>query len=155
MQVYLVQHGEAKPESEDPERSLTDKGRSEVEAVARHIAVAGVSVHRIFHSGKLRAKQTAELFARYLQPAQGVSEKSGLGPMDDPGEVRQMVEQAEQSVMLVGHLPHLTRLASLLIIDNPDKEVIKFKMGGVVCLGMTDGAWSLDWILPPELAARS
>jgi len=155
MHLYLVQHGQPKAESEDSQRPLTDKGKSEVESVARHIANSGVTIHRIFHSGKLRARQTAELFAQYLAPAQGVAEKSGLGPTDEPGEAKRIVQQAEDSVMLVGHLPHLSRLASLLLLDNAEKEVISFKMGGVVCLGRKNEAWSVDWILLPEIAVRT
>lgn len=152
MEVYLVQHGESKPESEDPERPLTDKGRGEVESVARYIAERGAKVSQILHSGRLRAKQTAELFARYLVPAQGVAEQRGLAPLDDPGEAKQMVEQAETSLMLVGHLPHLSRLASLLILGSPEKEVVGFTKGGVVCLGRRNGDWSVNWALPAELA---
>lgn len=152
MEIYLVQHGESKPESEDPERPLTDKGKAEVESVARYIAQRGAKVSQIFHSGRLRAKQTAELFARHLVPAQGVREQKGLAPLDDPHEAKQMVEQAETSLMLVGHLPHLSKLASLLILGNPEKEVVRFRMGGVVCLGRRNGDWSLNWALPSELA---
>ena len=56
MDIYLVQHGEAKPEAEDPERSLSDKGKKEVESSARHAAAVGIEVAQILHSGKLRAK---------------------------------------------------------------------------------------------------
>ena len=116
MEVYLVQHSEAKPESEDPERPLTDKGRADVESVARYVAGSGVEVSRILHSGRLRAKQTAEILAQHLVPPQGVLEQGGLGPLDDPQEAKRLVEQAGKPLMLVGHLPHLSRLAALLIL---------------------------------------
>lgn len=151
MEIYLVQHGESKPESEDPERPLTDKGKAEVEAVACYIAERGVKVAQIFHSGKLRAKQTAELFARYLVPVQVVKEQKGLAPLDDPHEAKLIVEQAEKSLMLVGHLPHLSRLVSLLVLGDTEKEVVRFRMGGVVCLSRKDDIWELNWVLPPEL----
>ena len=80
MEIYLVQHGEAKPESEAPERPLTDKGRTEVESVAYYVAGLGVKVSRIVHSGKLRAKQTAEIFAQKLRPSQDTVGQEGLGP---------------------------------------------------------------------------
>jgi len=59
MEVYLVQHGESRPESEDLQRPLTDKGRADVEYAALHIAGLGLQVTRIFHSNRLRTKQTA------------------------------------------------------------------------------------------------
>ncbi|HDD66024.1 MAG TPA: phosphohistidine phosphatase SixA, partial [Nitrososphaeria archaeon] len=61
MKVYLVQHGEAKREEEDPARPLTEEGKREVEDVARFLAELGVRVDRILHSGKLRAAQTANI----------------------------------------------------------------------------------------------
>jgi phosphohistidine phosphatase len=93
---------ESKPESADSQRPLTDKGRADVEHVALYIAGLGLQVTRIFHSSRLRAKQTAEIF----------------------------VQREEKSLMIVGHLPHLSRLASLLILDDTEKEVVRFSMGG-------------------------
>lgn len=151
MEVYLVQHGEAKPESEDPERPLTGKGRAEVESVARHVAGLGVTVARILHSGRLRAKQTAEIFAQHLVPPEGVLEQKGLGPLDDPQEAKRLIQQAKRPLMVVGHLPHLSRLTALLISGDPEKEVVRFSMGGIVYLGKNDDGWSIGWALVPRL----
>ena len=38
------------------------------------------------------------------------------------------------SIALVGHLPFLDRLASLLITDDENTHVIQFRMGGLVKL---------------------
>jgi len=59
MRIYLVQHGASKSEAEDPQRSLTDEGRRTVEEMAVYLTGAGVSVDRIKHSTKFRARQTA------------------------------------------------------------------------------------------------
>jgi len=155
MEVYLVQHGEAKPESEDCERPLTDKGRTEVEYVASYVASLGVKVSRILHSGRLRAKQTAEIFAQHLAPPQGVLEQRGLGPLDDPQEAKRLIQQAGRPLMLVGHLPHLSRLTASLILGDPEKEVVKFSMGGVVYLGRSDDFWSIGWALVPRLVRQT
>jgi phosphohistidine phosphatase len=53
--------------------------------------------------------------------------------------------------MLVGHLPHLSRLASWLLIGDPGKEILRFRNGGIVCLARAGGRWLLQWILAPEL----
>jgi phosphohistidine phosphatase len=84
MRLYLVQHGEAKREEEDPSRPLTENGRIEVERVAEFLARAGVKVDRILHSGRLRAAQTAEILARHLRPSKGVERAEGLDPLADP-----------------------------------------------------------------------
>jgi phosphohistidine phosphatase len=153
VQVYLVQHGEAKPETEDPARPLTDRGREEVRRVARHAAALRLQVAEIRHSGKLRARQTAEIFAAALVPSHGVQEMDGLAPADAPGKARGEIESAREPVMLVGHLPHLRHLASLLLVGDPDREIIRFRNGAIVCLVKSEGGWLLQWILTPELAS--
>jgi len=154
MEVYLVQHGESKPESEDSQRPLTDKGRADVEYVALYIAGLRLQVTRIFHSSRLRAKQTAEIFAQHLVPAPTILEHKGLGPSDDPHQTKRLIQEEEKSLILVGHLPHLSRLASLLILDDPEKEVIRFSMGGVVCLGKSGDGWLIDWSIIPKIVRQ-
>jgi len=151
MKVYLVQHGEPKAETEDPDRPLTEKGKEVVASVASYCASLELGVAQILHSGRLRATQTAELFARYLAPARGIREEKGLGPLDDPGEAKRLIKQAERPLMMVGHLPHLSRLVSLLVLGTPEYEIVKFKMGGVMCLSESDNKWFVDWVLVPEL----
>jgi hypothetical protein len=83
MDIYLVQHGEARPEVEDPERSLTDRGEETVCKVAAWAARAGLRVDQIRHSGKRRAEQTAAILADLLRPIQGMVAVTGLAPNDD------------------------------------------------------------------------
>jgi phosphohistidine phosphatase len=154
MKVYLIQHGEAKPEAEDPERPLSEKGKKTVESVAGYLTAVGLEVTQILHSGRLRAKQTAEVFTRYLAPAQGIREEKGLGPLDDPHETIQLIQQAEGPIIIVGHLPHLSRLASLVILGNIENEIIRFVKGGVVCLSESDNKRLIDWMLVPELIRK-
>jgi phosphohistidine phosphatase len=152
MELYLVQHGEAKPETEDPARPLTDRGQAVVHRVGRHAACLSLQIAEIRHSGKLRARQTAEILAGYLSPPGGVREAEGMAPNDDPGMVRTLMQAAQESLMLVGHLPHLTRLASSLLLGDPAREIIRFRMGAIVCLSKIEGRWLLQWILTPDLA---
>ncbi len=152
MQVYLVQHGEAKPDAEDPARPLTDRGREEVRRVARHAAALGLQVAEIRHSGRLRALQTAEILAAALSPVLGVREMDGLAPADDPGKAKSDVESAVEPLMLVGHLPHLGRLASSLLVGEPEREIVRFRNGAIVCLVKSESGWLLQWILTPEMA---
>jgi len=154
VQTYLVQHGEAKPESENPERPLTDKGRSEVLLVACHAAEIGIEVSKMLHSGKLRAKQTADILAQHLHPRDGVHEMAGLSPMDPAEPARAIIEDLKKPMMIVGHLPHLSRLLSLLVTGNPEMEVVRFQMGGIVSLAKSDGKWSVAWILTPNMIKR-
>jgi phosphohistidine phosphatase len=152
MELYLVQHGEAKPDAIDSERSLTDHGREEVEHVTRRAATLRLQVAEIRHSDKLRARQTAEILAEQLSPLGGVRETEGLAPMDDPEKARIQVEAAQGPLMLVGHLPHLSRLASSLLVGDPAKEIIRFRNGAIICLVKAERGWLVGWMLTPELA---
>ena len=144
MEFYLVRHGEAKSEADDPRRPLSHRGREAVEKVARAFANKDLGVGRILHSDKVRARETAEILARHLSPAGGMCEIRGLGPQDDPLSARAELEAAEGSLMLVGHLPHLNRLASLLVRGAPDQETVDFPAGALVCLSHENGSWKVS-----------
>lgn len=152
MNCYLVRHGEAKAETEDPARPLSDRGREEVTRVARHVGTMGLQIAEIRHSGKLRARQTAEILAEHLLPTHGLHEVEGLAPMDDPGEAQAEIEQAREPLMIVGHLPHLSRLASALLRGDPEPDIVQFQAGGIACLARVDGGFRLEGVLTPDLA---
>ena len=150
MDFFLVRHGEAKPEYEDPTRPLTDRGRQEVEKIARAVGAKNLAVSEIFHSGKLRAKQTAEIMARVVSPGRGVRKITGLAPEDDPVLAKAELEAAVASVMLVGHLPHLGRLAALLVTGDGERSVVEFPPASVACVSRAEGRWKLAWSLTPD-----
>ena len=147
MQIYLVQHGEAKSEEEDPARSLTDKGRKDAEKVAGYAAKLGIKIDEIKHSTKLRAKQTAEIFSSSLGAS--AAELAGLVPNDDPEIAKRYIESSGKEAMLVGHLPHLSKLASLLLVDDASASIVAFRMAGIVCLEKKE-KWMVKFMLIPE-----
>jgi phosphohistidine phosphatase len=151
MDLYLVQHGEAKSEDEDPERSLTDQGVETVRRMASWAAQVGLKVDQIRHSGKRRAEQTAALLAERLSPAQGVVAVEGLKPNDDVHPVAEALRAEHGPIMLVGHLPFLSRLASLLVTGNPEGVIVRFRQAGIVCLSQEEGEWAVNRVMPPEL----
>jgi len=154
MRLYLVQHGEARREEEDPSRPLTDEGRREVEAVAKFLAKLGVKIDRILHSGRLRALQTAEILGSHLRPSKGVEAAEALEPLADPRIWADKLSSIDEDLMLVGHLPHLRKLSSLLLTGNPDLEIIKFRYGCVLCLEREDKSWSIIWLIRPDILPR-
>jgi len=153
MDLYLVQHGEAKSETEDPERSLTERGRREVEQVAAWTARACLQVAQIRHSGKRRAEQTAAILAERLVPPEGMVPVSGLAPNDDVNPVAEALRAETRPLMLVGHLPFLSRLASLFLVGNLSPTIIRFRMGGIVCLAREEERWAVAWVITPGLTA--
>jgi phosphohistidine phosphatase len=149
MEIYLVQHGDAKSEEEDVQRPLSDKGKEETGRVAEALGKVGIRAKHIMHSGKLRAKETAEIYSKHFGPSEA-REMLGLAPNDNPIMAKEFLESAKEPVMLVGHMPHLSKLASLLITGNPDQDTIQFHMGGVVCLEK-DVKWRVKWAVTPEI----
>jgi phosphohistidine phosphatase len=149
MQLYLVQHGESRPKEEDPERSLSENGAARVRKMAARASALGVRVFEIWHSDKKRAIQTAVVFAAALGAPQ--REREGLAPNDDVGPLARELASRSDDLLVVGHLPHLARLASVLLTGRED-PLVTFQYGGIVRLDRSDeGRWSLRWILPPEV----
>ena len=147
MNIYLVRHGEAVSERLDPQRPLSSAGREEVERLARMAATKNVQVTAIFHSGILRAKQTAEVLAEPLRCTSGVQPLSGLRPQDDPAIAKAELEAAENPIMLVGHLPHLNRLVALLLSGDLESQVLQFPPATMVCCSNDTSKWKISWTL--------
>jgi phosphohistidine phosphatase len=153
MTLYLVQHGRSLPSEEDPEQGLSGEGRSAVERTAARAWAMGLEVSAIVHSGKKRAMQTAEILAAHLTPETRPLMEQGLAPLDDVKAFACSLPGRDR-VMVVGHLPFMERLASLLVTGAPDRPVIRFTNGGIVCLEQEPGtdAWAIRWALTPDMA---
>ena len=151
MTLFLVQHGRNLPKDADPEKGLSYEGKNEVEQVAALAKGYGLQVSVIKHSGKKRARETAEIFAGSLDPVRGVTEMEGLGPIDD---VNKLNIKGVENLMLVGHLPFMEKLTSYLVTGSSDRpRVLKFQNGGIVCLDLdseTD-SWFIKWTLLPNI----
>jgi phosphohistidine phosphatase len=152
MRIYLVQHGQAKSEDIDPDRHLTQKGMADLKKMSAFLKNAGLHVDIIWHSGKTRAAQTADILAAGIVPAQGIIQHNGLAPNDDIRSVRDELLQGDINVMIVGHLPFLNKLTSSLVIGNESANLVAYQPGGVVCLEQSDAkVWKVAWMVVPEL----
>jgi len=153
MNLYLVQHALAKSKEEDPRRSLSERGLGELEKTASFVSSqTTIEVKRIVHSGKNRARQTAEIFSKYLTPVEGVTPAEGLNPMDDPGWWVEKLSEEPDNLMLVGHLPHLDKLASRLLCGRADAGPVAFQNAGIVCLTKTEpDIWEITAMITAQL----
>lgn len=152
MKLFLVQHGQQKPKSQDPQEPLSDKGIEDVSKVAKFAQKAGITVDEIFHSIKTRAKETAEIYAKYLHANHEIEEKDGLKPMDDITFWLDTFEYYTGNLMLVGHLPFMEKLTSFLLAHNQNEQPVKFQQGGLVCLEKDDqDEWHLLYAITPDL----
>jgi phosphohistidine phosphatase len=83
MKVYFVRHGEAVSSGVDPQRPLSEQGRADIRKIASFIKPLGITVEHVWHSGKLRAAQTAEILAESVSVEKDCSAHENLGPNDD------------------------------------------------------------------------
>jgi len=152
MKLYLVQHARAMPKAEDPKRPLTPEGRAEAERIARVLEPLELKIDQLWHSGKLRAEQTAAIYANALKVANGPAARKGLAPNDNVAPLRNELAGATGDIMIVGHVPFVSKLAALLLTGCESPPVVAFVNAGVVCLDRTeDDRWQVAWIITPEL----
>ena len=152
MRLYLVQHGQAKSEEIDPRRTLTEQGSQDVERLAGFLKALSLAVEQVWHSGKTRAVQTAEILAPTLAGKPKVVEQKGLAPNDPVEPIEAKLGQAQSDLMVVGHLPFLDRLASKLVTGKETAKVCTFQQGGLVCLEPAENnTWTVCWMVIPEL----
>ena len=145
MIIYLVQHGKAVSKEVDKNRPLSPEGRRETESMAEKLADMGISVTRIYHSGKTRARETAEILAAKIAGNQ-TYQLSGMDPNDD---VIKFSSKLEDNCMYVGHLPHLESLVSFLCCGDENAAILQFTKSGVVCLEQSADNYHIKWFVVP------
>jgi len=150
MKLFLMQHGQAKLESEDPERSLTVRGEEETKKISGAAKRLGIRPSKIYHSGKKRADQTAGIVARALDLSAQLGQ--GLNPNDDIRPWVERISKETEDLMIVGHLPFLEKLASFLICSDEGAKAVVFQYSAILCLERKEpGRWAVDWFLKPEM----
>ncbi len=123
--------------------------------MANLLARARVEVPSVVHSGKLRAKQTAEILVAQLNPDSTVQVKGGIGPNDPVEPVAKDISAQDADMMIVGHLPFMGKLAARLVAGDADHAVVSFVPGTVACIESVDeGEFSVAWMVRPNLAQQ-
>ncbi len=131
MKLYLMQHGEAEAADVDPERPLSERGRRDVEAMAALLAASGL------------------LAVGKAEPIEGIRPNDSVEAFISDADVW------EQDTLVVGHLPFMARLVARLMLRDPQREVVDYRPGSVVCLERRDAdAWVLAWMIRPDVLAR-
>jgi phosphohistidine phosphatase len=143
--LYLVHHGDAVGPDEDPRRPLSEAGRAEVERIAAQAAANGAKPVVVWHSGKLRAKQTAEAFWRACNALAELSATRDLQPDDPPQWMRDRLRGETRDILLAGHYPYLPRLLALLVTGG--EAGVTFPQHGIVALATDDegDTWREVW----------
>lgn len=156
MKIYCVRHGEARHVEEDPERALTVKGRAEVISIATYLGRCGIHVSHIMHSPKLRAKQTAEIMAQFLNIEQLIACENILDAEAPTQPLTEMIKTWHDDAMLVGHLPFMYKIINALILGDENYfPIVNLPPSAIVCLEYSeDGRWLIRWLLLPTLVPQ-
>ena len=161
MTLYLLRHGIAVDPGtpdflNDADRPLTARGEEKLEQIARAMLALELSFDLILSSPYVRARQTAEIVARAFRPRQAVEVTECLTPGASPRKVIDLLVRRPspaESVLLVGHEPHLSSLISLLVSGNTQATVL-MKKGGFCKLSAETlklgHCAQLEWLLTPK-----
>ena len=149
MKIYLARHAEY---ASTLEGELNEEGISHVHALVKWLKPLNLSIANIYHSGLLRAEQTAQLLAQGFISSEPPLFKQGLTPVDDVTIFLQEISVEEKDILVVGHLPFLSKLVSKMIINDEHKEVVAFHPATLVCMEQIElDRWILEWMISPSL----
>lgn len=133
MQLYLMQHGQALPETENPERPLSREGVAQIQASAAAMKRLGIALDLIVCSPKKRSHQSAALVAEGVNyPYSDIVETEAVKPTAPADDAVSFLRQHTDcsSVLIAGHLPSLARIAAQLLGgDTPVR--LRFENGGL------------------------
>jgi phosphohistidine phosphatase len=147
--LFLVHHGDAVGPDVNPMRPLSDRGRVEVDMLARRAAERGAKPDIVWHSGKLRARQTAEAYWKHCNALASFSATRGLQPTDPTNWIVDAIAGETKHILLAGHFPHLPRLLGRLTTGHPEANPVDFPLNGIVALEDVEGKWVERWRLKP------
>lgn len=165
MEIFLLRHAPAgvpdpKRYSNDSQRPLTPDGIKKMKGVARAMRELKLKFDLILSSPLERAKGTAEIVAREFKQNRDLKFTEHLTPN---GDAEILIERLAslydrpRRVLLVGHEPHLSRLAGVLVAGS-DAPGLKLKKGGLCKLTVRrlryEACAELEWVLTPKLMAK-
>lgn len=155
MALFLVQHGRSAAKEVDPDKGLTAQGIQETELIAQVASGYAIPVAKVVHSGKKRAEQTAAIYHTALSVKEPIAVIAGINPLDDVHSFAANI-RSEDNMMVVGHMPFMQRLVSLLTAGSDTIRVYQFQNSGIVCLDMSDvdgvSDWFIKWTLNPNIS---
>ncbi|NGX61453.1 MAG: 2,3-bisphosphoglycerate-dependent phosphoglycerate mutase [Chlamydiae bacterium] len=150
MKFFLVRHGEALPSALNPDPPLSPIGREETAKVGAFLAPFTEEIDQVIHSGKKRAKETAEILVEKAGISTKPVEREGLKPNDPVPSFVEDIEFGEQNLLIVGHLPFLEKLVSYLTLQQEEASVVNFAASSLICLEGEGSQWRISWMISPD-----
>lgn len=135
MELIIFRHGLAEdvgPDGKDASRRLTAEGQEKTLAAARGLAEIIDRPSVILASPKVRAMQTAKILGKVFDRTPVEMALLAEGPAARVAPV--LAKREEPSVMIVGHEPTLSELASSLLTSGIAHGFIELKKAGCIVL---------------------
>ena len=165
MKIYLMRHGVAREPAgagfeADRQRPLTAEGRGMIARIARALKKLDVNPDIILSSPYVRAKETAVELAKEFNRQQHLVFSDLLIPDGKAEEIISAILDnfMVEELLIVGHLPCLSLLSSLLAAGDLDLA-INIKKGGVCCLLADDlrleRRATIGWLLSPKTLLKA
>jgi phosphohistidine phosphatase len=152
MHLFLIRHAHAVAATEDSERPLSSRGRKQIRRLARFLKQTDMlSVSEIWHSPLVRSRETAKLIIEKLAMKARLKQADGIEGDDAPGIIANRVKTRRADTAIVGHEPHLSALASLLITGAAEPPQFVLKKSAVVAFELSEDSWAVRWHVSPEI----
>jgi phosphohistidine phosphatase len=164
MTLYILRHGAAENEPSagggDGARRLSARGREKVREAAGGMRALGLKFDAILASPLPRAAETADVVAGVFpggpEPEVLPALSTGVAPADTIAALKPYERHGH--LMIVGHEPGLSGIASLLLTGSATSVSFDLKKSGMIALELHDGiergGAQLCWTLTPRQLRR-
>ena len=126
MILFLLRHGDAIRDTRvhDSDRALSDFGKQQATVVGKFLRTGKAGIEHILCSPLLRAQQTAAAVLDEIGPIT-LSTTEHLTSSSDPRHIlRELSELNRETVLLIGHEPHLSTTISVLLAGDERSRVL-------------------------------
>ncbi|MFZ5496118.1 MAG: phosphohistidine phosphatase SixA [Verrucomicrobiota bacterium] len=151
MQIHLIRHADAEDGEDDAARPLSAKGRRQIRRMAAFLQRGGlIEAREFWHSPLVRARESAELLTTGLGWRTKRVEVAGIEPLANPAALVSRLNRTRRPVAVVGHEPHLSAVATLLLGGRAGPPAVVMKKGAVLALERSGRCWAVRWLVSPE-----
>ena len=160
MDLFVLRHAEAgkrlPAQARDAERSLTAKGKEDLEDVARALSRMKLGPDHIISSPLKRTRETASIVAKALKERDKVEIWDELKPEGSKQELYKRLSKLkpESTVLCIGHEPYLSQVIND-VMGHQGASNIVLKKCGLARISIKSFTprpeGELRWLLTPRL----
>ncbi|HIA47173.1 MAG TPA: hypothetical protein EYN96_04210 [Candidatus Hydrogenedentes bacterium] len=152
MRLILIRHGDAAMAADDDSRKLDDEGRRQAAVLGAWLGELGFDPPLIWHSNKIRTRETADIVVEIAGWSSKPIETQGLRPSSPVEEAAIQIEAEDTDLVIVGHMPFMSGLASHLVSGPGTTSYWEFATCGTLILERSGrGQWVVLAFTSPAL----